>query len=267
MNYYLQDSVFLKTYDISYILNNVYYQRDKIGSGTYCDTYKLNNTHVIKFYDTNNFIDDSNCFCNEIQNEIEFIKKFNNTNLIAKSYIILECNKRLLIIQEYAKKVSYKFYDLYCFIKKIDYFIDLLKIHLYFYSKNYVNLDIKYANIGYVNNNLKLFDFNLIIEINKTKKLDLFPSYKYYYLHPVIPVLPKYILSYSIGIIILESFCKNLENNRYLYKPKDIMNDKFSLLYLKKKVLGVKLSKIIKDCFECIKCPYSLLNDFESLKT
>ena len=264
MKYYLQDSIFFKTYNISYILNSIFYKKDSIGSGTYCDTYKITEDKVIKFYDVENYLDDSNCFCSEVQNEIEFIKKFNDSNFIAKSFMILECNKKLLIIQEYAKTINYKFYDFFCFANKINYFIDLLKLHLYFYSKNYVNLDIKYANMGYVNDNLKLFDFNLVIEVDKYKKIDLITSYKYYYLHPPISVLPKFIISYSIAIIILESFSKYSENNKYLYKPKDIINDKFLLLQLKNHFLGIKLSKIIKDCFECTKCPYSLLNDFES---
>ena len=179
----------------------------------------------------------------------------------------MECNKRLIIIQEYAKIINVRFYDYFTFIKKINYFIDIIKIHIYFYSKNYINLDIKFANMGYVDNKLKLFDFNLIIEIDKYKKIDLLPSYKYYYLHPTIPSFPKYIISYSIAILILESFSTPSENQTYLYKPKDIINDKFSLLQLKKPILGIKLSKILNECFECTKCPYSLLNDFESLKT
>jgi len=267
MNYYLQDSVFIKTYNMSYILNSTFYKKDSIGSGTYCNAYKITKDKVIKFYDTENYLDDSKCFCNEVQNEIEFIKKFNNCNFITKSFIILEYNKKLIIIQEYAKIINVRFYDYFIFIKKINYFLDILKIHIYFYSKNYINLDIKSTNMGYVDNKLKLFDFNLIIEIDKYKKIDLLSSYKYYYLHPPTPSFPKYIISYSIAILILESFSTPSENQKYLYKPKDIINDKFSLLEFKKPCLGIKLFKILNECFECTKCLYSLLNDFESLKT
>ena len=52
MNYYFQDSVFIKTYNISYILNSTFYKKDRIGSGTYCNTYKITKDKVIKFYDT-----------------------------------------------------------------------------------------------------------------------------------------------------------------------------------------------------------------------
>ena len=263
-NYYLQDSVFILKYDVPSILNNVYDKKDCIGQGTYCCTFRLSNDKVIKFYGIENYLEDSNCFCSEIINEIAFIKKFNNCKFITKTFLILESNKQLIIIQEYAKIMDIKSYDIYSFINKIQYFIDILKINLYLYSKNYINLDIKSDNMGYLDKELKLFDFNLIIEINKSTKIDLLNDYKYYFLHPPVPTFPKNIISYSIAIIILESFSSNYENSKYLYTPTNIYSDKIILLKSKINIMGVTLSKILNDCFEYNKCPYLLLSEFEN---
>jgi hypothetical protein len=247
-------------------LNEYISKPNKLGSGTYCSTYKITDKLVLKVYPANlNFEPESNSFSSEIDFEIDFIKKNNDLDIIANTYLITKDQQNnLFIIQEFLslKSITHLTYNI--FLCTLNYYIKILYLNIKLLQNNYINLDIKPQNMGFDNNNnLKLFDMNLLLEIsNSTNKINLFDKYDYYYLHPVINIEPKNIISYSIGILILEAFSTSEECNEFLYKPKRQIHSKYVLLNNKKNILGSELFKILHNSLSGKLSPTNLLQKF-----
>jgi hypothetical protein len=239
---------------------------NKIGIGTYCMTYKISKEYVIKYYPySNNFDIECGDYIPEIKNEIKFIKKYNYLPYIATSFIVSIYNQDIYILQEYLKIPQILNNSINDFKYTINYFIELLRINIDLLKYNYLNIDIKHTNIGYDNqNNLKIFDFNLFFEItNLQKKISLYNKFDYYYLHPVIPFTTKNIISYSVAILILESFSNNSECRKFLYEPTKKRFSKFILLKLKQSTLTPFLYKLLHLCFTDKYTPEYLYNDLK----
>ena len=243
-------------------------KENRIGRGTYCTTYKVNDDFVLKYYPSHlNYVEEDSSFSIEINSEIDFIKTNNNLDMIANTYLIICDNENnLYILQEYLKVkpiINILYTD---FIENLSIYIKILHMNLKLLEHNYVNIDIKPTNIGFDSNgNYKLFDMNLLLKLdpnNKEKKVNLYNKYDYYYLHPVTNILPRNIISYSIGILILEAFSTGFECKEYLYEPKKLYHSKFLLLNLKKKLLGKELFKILHLCFSGNYPPDKLLEKF-----
>lgn len=246
----------------NYIDNIINY--NVIGKGTYCSCYKITNNIVLKVYTRADVYDEKyKCFITEINNEIKFIKDYTYLPYIANTYFIASnTNHDIYILQELLqikKIVNIEYND---FLTNIDYFIKLLDINIKLLNFNIVNIDIKLSNVGFdTNHNLKIFDFNLLEKFNNVNLLlNLYDKYDYYYLHSVNNIIIKNIISYSIAILILESFSSNNECDKYLYKPKDLVRSKFVLLYKKKKLLTEKLHNLLYNCFQG-KCTPNMLFD------
>jgi hypothetical protein len=257
----------IKTINITFIdvcnYINTLSDYKKIGQGTYCNCYQINTNFVLKVYTRENIYDTENeCLISEIQTEIDFIKEYNNLPYIAYTYFILDDNNHnIYILQELLeiKRITNLIYDE--FLLNIKYFIKLLDINIKLLKLNIVNIDIKPTNVGFdKNNNLKIFDFNLLEKIdNLNQKINLYNKYDFYYLHCVNYIMVKNTISYSIAILILESFSNTNECNVYLYTPKNLQSSKYILLNNKKKILPPYLYKLLYTCFQGNCTPMMLL--------
>lgn len=257
----------IKTINITFIdvcnYINTLSDYKKIGRGTYCNCYQINTNFVLKVYTRENIYDTENeCLISEIQTEINFIKEYNKLPYIAYTYFILgDNNHNIYILQELLeiKRITNLIYDE--FLLNIKYFIKLLDINIKLLQLNIVNIDIKPTNVGFdKNNNLKIFDFNLLEKIdNLNQKINLYNKYDFYYLHCVNYIMVKNTISYSIAILILESFSNINECNVYLYTPKNLQTSKYILLNNKKKILHPYLYKLLYTCFQGNCTPMMLL--------
>ena len=252
----------------SYTLSEFISIDNRIGRGTYCIAYKINDKVILKFYPAElNFDNETDDFSIEIKSEIEFIKKNNNLDVVANTYLIAsDTQKNLYIVQEYLKSKPIRNILFSDFIDNLSIYIKILHMNIQLLEKNYVNIDIKPTNFGYdKNGNYKLFDMNLLLKLKKNeleKKINLYKKYDYYYLHPVTNIIPQNIISYSLAILILEAFSTNYECKEYLYEPKKIYHSKFVLLNLKKRLIGSELFKILHICLSGNYPPDKLLEKF-----
>ena len=156
----------------SYTLSEFISIDNRIGRGTYCIAYKINDKVILKFYPAElNFDNETDDFSVEIKSEIEFIKKNNNLDVVANTYLIAsDTQKNLYIVQEYLKSkpiTNILFSD---FIDNLSIYIKILHMNIQLLEKNYVNIDIKPTNFGYdKNGNYKLFDMNLLLKLKKKR--------------------------------------------------------------------------------------------------
>ena len=252
---------------IESIINNID-KLKRIGRGTYCSCYKISDDYVIKYYNKkDNYDEKNNDYIIELQDEINFIKKNNSLPMIADTYYIIGFNKNVYIIQEFIRVQNIINITYNSFIKNIKFYIKLLDACFGLYKLNIVNIDIKYNNMGYDKlNNLKFFDFNLMINNkNDLVKYNLYYKYDYYYLHPTIPIYPKHAISYSIGIIILESFSTHSECEKFLYNPEYLNESKYQLLSIKKNLMTKSLFYIVLKCFNFQITPFELYENLVKL--
>lgn len=261
------DSCIISVDEYKHYIDNLH-NFNKIGRGTYCFTYKITKDLVIKHYPfSQNYDEEIDDYIPEIKSEIKFIKKYNNLPYVANTFIISIVDNDIYILQEYLIIPNVVNSNINNFKNNLNYFLELIKINTDLLQYNYINFDIKHTNIGYDSkNNLKIFDFNLFFEINdNTKYINLYRKFDYYYLHPPINFTIKNIISYSIAILILESFSTNSQCKEFLYEPQKLNYSKFVLLKLKESLLTPKLYKILHLCLTDKYSPEYFYNELKSL--
>lgn len=169
-NYNLNDLTNISK--ISDIINNIDYLKkfkliEYINSGTYVDVYKLeynNKIYALKYQDLSN--EKNMLYYEYLLLSKHLIDNINIVKLNSKSYFYK--NKQYaLLLMEYIDTTFNNYLDkinnnLILEVKNIG--IQLLNIMKYIHNKRYLYIDLKPDNIMFLNNTLKLVDFNLCIK-------------------------------------------------------------------------------------------------------